>query len=425
MTVDQKTLIDWAALFDEPGTPPEQARLLRPLTIEHLDALSTLSHSTQRMAETGYQWSSGWHEKGAKEDGLILWRTEYPPSWSEVVLQGPHLAVATPFAKEPNENCRSKGDYSDWDLEEIPERMIPRTNYQRACSEEDYRAELDRWDEEPYTNRWRLAWRRMTQPGQERSLRAALIPPGPAHVDPVHTLALPSDRGTALVAGLWASIPFDYLVKVSGKSDVRTDYANRFPAPLDHSTLPYLLLRTLRLNCLTRDYATLWEELYESTFHDDAWTSAFAHQPALGDVDREWTMATPLRTDYDRRAALVEIDALAALMLGLTAEQLCAIYRAQFAVLRKYEHRMWFDANGRKIAKAHQTAGVKQETGDYELVNRWADEPGSVELPDRYTPPFTRPDREKEMTQAYEEFARRLGLDTSHQPSTAEPRAAP
>ena len=58
-------------------------------------------------------------------------------------------------------------------------------------------------------------------------------------------------------------------------------------------------------------------------------------------------MATPLRTDYDRRMALVEIDALAALMLGLTADQLCAMYRTQFSVLFKYEYSKFFDAAGR------------------------------------------------------------------------------
>jgi hypothetical protein len=103
-------------------------------------------------------------------------------------------------------------------------------------------------------------------------------------------------------------------------------------------------------------------------------------------------MATPLRIDYDRRMGLVELDALAALILGLTADQLCAMYRTQFAVLRKYEYEMWFDANGRRVPG--------------EVVKTW--KAGSRANLGRYVLPFSQPDREKEMTRAYEEFKRRL-----------------
>ncbi len=78
-----------------------------------------------------------------------------------MILQGPHFTVATPFAKQPNENCKHNQDYSDWDLESLPEQVIPRTNYQRACDRR--RATTlgsDHWDGLPSTDGGDVIWRR-------------------------------------------------------------------------------------------------------------------------------------------------------------------------------------------------------------------------------------------------------------------------
>ncbi|GAB3863884.1 hypothetical protein GCM10029963_73370 [Micromonospora andamanensis] len=120
-------------------------------------------------------------------------------------------------------------------------------------------------------------------------------------------------------------------------------------------------------------------------------------------------MTTPLRTDYDRRLALVEIDALVAIMLGLTAEQLCAMYRSQFAVLRKYEWEMFFAPDGHKIGAETHNRGVRQTAEETKIITAWKKaqlNPSASEpvIPDRWV----KPDREKEMTRAYEEFQRRL-----------------
>jgi hypothetical protein len=392
LTIDERVLTSWARLFNEPGTLAVEARLLRPISQADLAALETLANQPTRLADIDYHWSSGFHEKGAKEQGIIRWETQVPTSWDETILQGPHFTVATPFAKEPNENCRNKQDYSPWNLEMLPERVIPRTNYQRVGDRDTYQAEIDHWEGRPSSSYWRLFWRRMTQPGLERSLHAALMPPGPTHVHTVYSLTGPSWRATAALGAFCSTLLFDYLVKVSGKSDIQDELIRRFPTPLGHPLQNNLLLRVLRLNCLTRDYAPLWEELFDPAWHIDRWTDPASNRPLLGGVGRKWIMATPLRIDYDRRMALVELDALVALVLGLTAEQLCAIYRSQFAVLRKYEYEMWFDANGRRVP------GV--------VVKAWKVD-SAADL-GRYVLPFSQPDREKEMTRAYEEFKRRL-----------------
>lgn len=407
--ITEKTLNQWAALFDEPGTPTLEARLLRPVTREQLDALSVMAEQSVRLVDLKYMWSRGWDEDKFKKDGYGEWSTEYPSSWKEVVLQGPHFSVATPFAREPNEQCAHRNDYSDWDLEDLPAQVVPRTNYQRITDRERYESGLSRWDEIPYVDYYRIAWRNMTYAGLERSLVSALIPPGPTHVHTVHTLAAPSDRETTIVAGLWSSLPLEYLVKVSGATKVNKEMVDRFPAPIGHPAALLLLLRILRLNCLTRDYALLWKELYEDGFGEDYWTESFKHWPKLGVSTKDWTMETPLRTEFERRAALVEIDALAAIMLGLTADQLCLMYRGQFAVLRKYEYNMWFDNQGRKIAKDHHAHGVKQQKDDFKLLQSHLNGEDSGDLLERYEEPITPVDREAEMRAAYADFSRRLG----------------
>ncbi|QXW01954.1 Eco57I restriction-modification methylase domain-containing protein [Rhodococcus globerulus] len=433
--IGEETLRDWALLFDPVGTCASRARLVRPLTHEHVEVLSLFAHQAQRLADMGYKWMRCFEEDKAKKDGLVEWQTGYVDSWDEVVFQGPHFTVGNPFAKEPNEFCNSKGDYSAWDLELLGDSVIPRTNYHRATSRETYEAGIPVWGGRPATDYWRVGWRAMTQPGLERSLHSAMLSPGTAHVHTVHSSFVGSVEAldgsnstraadalnTVLTAGMWSSLPLDYLVKVSGKTHVQAELIDRFPSPLDHPASRFLLLRTLRLNCLTRKYGDLFEALYRESFVKDSWTSAMPNISEMGICASIWEMETPLRSDFERRAALVEIDALAALMLGLSAEHLALMFRAQFPVLRKYEYEMYFDAKGRKIAKDHHAQGVKQQKEDYKLLQAYLDGNDSGDLLDRYKPfppdenhdePwFYKPDREAEMRTAYAEFERRLGLD--------------
>ncbi|RDH77068.1 restriction endonuclease subunit M [Mycolicibacterium moriokaense] len=431
--VDERVLTDWARLFDSKGTSPAHARLLRPLTQEHAQVLAILAANEVRLADLGYRWTLCFDEGKAKREGVIEWRTERRSSWDEVILQGPHISVANPYSKEPNAACKNNSDYSAWDLRSLPESVIPRTNYQRACPRERYEKELPVWGLQPASNYWRVAWRKMTQPGLERSLHAAIIHPGAAHVDGIFTLAVGNSRtgpqskreplkdlrDTALVAGLMSSLPLDYLVKVSGRVNIQSELVDKFPAPVSHPSAKFLLLRTLRLNCVTKEYGTLWTDLFDEEFNSDLWTSPFNFlRRPLGNVTSAWEIDSPLRSEMERRAALVEIDALAALMLGLTADHLALVFRAQFPVLNKYEYAMYFDVEGQRIAKDHQTYGVRQQKEDYRLVESYVLGDDYGDLFSRYTPfppddshdrPwFYKPDREAEMRSAYAEFERRL-----------------
>ncbi|MGW2172160.1 type II restriction endonuclease subunit M [Streptomyces sp. NPDC001705] len=406
--VTEPVLFAWGKLIDSPNTPAMEARSMRPITTHDNSAIQTLSRFPRRLNDYDFWWTRGLEEDKAKREGVIRWSTDVPSSWEEVVLQGPHFSNATPFAKQPNLHCKSNKDYTACQLEEISEDVIPRTNYQRECSIEVWKSTQRVWGDKRSNEFFRVGWRRMITSNTERSLQAAILPPGPTHVDLVHTLSLEQERGTAIVGGLWASIPFDYLIKVSGASKVNIELVRSFPAPLEHPLIVPLLLRALRLNCLTREYSPLWENLFESVWLADRWTNPESSRVRIQAVDPTWSMATPLRTEYDRRMALVEIDAIVAVMLGLTAEQLCAMYRSQFAVLRKYEWEMFFAPDGHKIGAATHNVGIRQTPEETAFVKAWAKAARAGDPTPAIPDGWVKPNREAEMTRAHADFTARL-----------------
>ncbi len=391
--VDATVLARWAALVDEPGTPALEARMLRPVNRSSQAVLDKIVHSP-RLADCNPNIAQGWMEDAARRAGYIESRSAVPKSWADVILQGPHFTVATPLIKQPRATMRSSQDYENWDLEKIPEDAIPRTSYQRAMPWGTYIAGYKTWNGVPSNQFWRLVWRNMIDSSTVRTLHSALIPPGPTHVNAVFDLSVGDNRELVVAAGLWASVVHDFLVKASGMSKVQAEFVPRFPHVRRHALEPELIIRTLRLNSLTRVYEPLWMELYNPVWRQAAWTHDRSDRPELGDVTPEWRWETPLRTDFDRRQALVEIDAITAIMLDITAEELCTIYRTQFGVLRKYEKAMRFDANGRQVPgevlKEFDKRGERADLG-------------------RYVLPFTPVDREKDMTRAHEVFTERMG----------------
>ena len=64
----------------------------------------------------------------------------------------------------------------------------------------------------------------------------------------------------------------DYQIRSAPQSTIRTHQAARIAVPDEgHTLIPRLILRTLRLNCLTNAYAPLWQELWDPTFLEDEW----------------------------------------------------------------------------------------------------------------------------------------------------------
>ncbi|MFF3458972.1 hypothetical protein ACFYXH_32575 [Streptomyces sp. NPDC002730] len=129
------------------------------------------------------------------------------------------------------------------------------------------------------------------------------------------------------------------------------------------------------------------------------------------DLQSTWEYTTPLRTEHERRAALVELDALVAVWLGITADQLFAIFKSRYPQLHDYESVTYFDANGRKIAGDFNTYGHGQTKQDYLDLLAHLDNPATTPPPPGYTSPFYKADREAEMRAAHAHFQARLDAE--------------
>jgi hypothetical protein len=412
--VDTERLMLWQALLDQHDAPLDETPLVHVVSTAEVGAMTKLAAYSPRLGDRNPRISTGYHEMGARRKGLIREEVSAPGLWSEVVLQGPHFFVATPFAKQPPDMGR-QGRLCD--LTMLAATAVPTTKYRRASDLATYRQAQDQWVDHslsedvtrPYTEFYRLTWREMIADNSERSLIACLIPPGPAHVDAVHSLALASVAETVLAAGFWASIPVDYLIRVTGRSKVAKAGVKMMPFPKpDHPLAGDLLLRTLRLNCLTNAYAELWRELYDPARSVESWALDWPSLSELGNVGRDWKRDTPLRTEYARRAALVEIDALVAVWLGLEIEEFLATYESRFSVLADHEENMYFDSTGRKLAADYDAWGQRQTKEHWKQFELYLEDPEGNPPPDGYVPPFYKADRVAEYRQAHAVFSEQL-----------------
>nr|WP_197046251.1 N-6 DNA methylase [Planktothrix paucivesiculata] len=446
--VNQDSLKLFATLYDEKDTPALHAKLPTIHSQQLLTVLNKFGQQKQSLIDLEKEYFSTqfWNETNAKEEGTIKRHTcftELPQQW---ILSGPHFFVGRPFYKTPRAICTEKAHYDVVDLTVIPDNYLPRTNYIPACDESEYanRIPTVSWfeDEENKQNKvtdyYRLVFRGMLPPANERTLIGTIIPKKSAHTNAVRSYVFSNKLHShfLILSSLTFSIVYDFLVKSTGKTNLHQTLDD-FPIIYGTKFDDALIIRCLTLTCLTNHYAELWETSYKLEFNQDGWTSIEfnttneyrkpLNPEFFNKLIPHWQRNIALRTDYERRQALVEIDVLAAMALELTLDELITIYRVQFFVMRQHEKETYYDMNGRivfTIRKGLVGVGFPRKGKKGELG--WEDikdmKSGTVErtiiddtMPGGpiqrtivYQAPFERCDREEDYRIAWESFEKRF-----------------
>ena len=431
--VDDEALALFADLYDEEGTPPRAARLPAVHSQQIVEVLRRFADQSRRLGDLQGEYfpSEMWHETNADEEGTIERDTQFPDDASNWILSGPHFFVAAPLYQTPRRECKTSAYYDALDLTSLPSGYLPRTNYIPACSDAEYRRRTPTvpWENgKPVTDFYRIVFRKMLDASMVRTLMPVIMPRQAGHIHGCFSITQRNTNRIPHLVALFSSLPFDFFVRSTGKNNIQDDVVKQFPSPKQssHRSATALRLRALLLNSLTTHYADLWQDCWQDAFRAGRWTKDDPRLPAetFTTLEPRWEWATPLRTRFARRQALVELDVLAARALGLSLDELQTIYRVQFPVLRKYEQNTFYDQNGRIIyTKNRGLTGVgfksaewkkikDQQTGTVEQrVEDDTRRGGPVERVIEYEAPFDKCDREADYETAWAAFEGRENGD--------------
>ena len=360
VTVGEEELKVLSEVFEN-GADWESAKFTSihsEVVIQVLEKLSKFPHHVSDVSELII--SEGLHETGSVDRGIMKRCTTYPDiEKCELIYSGPHFFCGNSTYKTPRSSCLLNSDYDTIDLSIIRDDYVPRTNYIPTIKLSDFKRIITGFPKgqdndgntmyDLWTDYYKVGFRRMIGSTSERTLSGAFLLKNSLHIGGVVSVTFKDYNYLLEFTALSSSLVMDFYVKVLGISDIHANRLYPFPLGIEDKYKPALFARILLLNCLTKHYAELWEDMWKEEYKQESWSIEDKRLKPFASLTEQWQWSTPLRNYFERRQALVEIDVIAAMALGLSLQDLEMIYTIQFPVLQQNENDTWYDAEGKIV----------------------------------------------------------------------------
>ena len=354
VTITDKELQVLSDTFED-GTTGDCAKLVSLHSMEIIRALQKLSAFPTKIDNYDVIYRRPIDETNDQKSGIIVRVNKKPVIDNyEMIYSGPHIGICNPLYKSPKQLCILNSDYDNIILSSIDDSYIQSTNYIPNIPKKDWivRTKGFSFVENGVQkfNNWidlyKLGFKEYVGATSERTIIPAIILPKVAHINTIQSISFKDVFLLVEETGLAASLVVDFYFKTIGSSHVTPGRIASFPLGVSMRFKSHPYSRTLLLNCLTVHYSDLWQEMWDEAYKQETWSIDDPRLKPFDQLHEDWAWDIPLRNYFERRQALVEIDVIVAMALGLTLEDLEMIYTIQFPVLQQNEADTWYDQKG-------------------------------------------------------------------------------
>lgn len=349
----------------ENGCNPEEVCFVSIFEKRVLSILSKISKLSKRISDIETVPYSGLNQTTDVSNGTIRRDVDYPNIDNyEMVYVAPQISVANPLAQNPRSNCHSKFDNDNIILTTIDDQFSSRMVYARALSIEEFKTKVKGFSigvnsdgNQIYDNwidHYKIAVREFINNTSDRSLASVILPPKISHLYTIVSLVFREENYGIEFAALTSSIVMDFYLKNIGAQHLNTTRLSKFPLGIDNVFKTSLFARILMLNCLNNNYSTIWNNCYSEVFNNEQWSLKDDRLKDFSSLSSKWDWSVPLRNAFERRMALIEIDVISSMAIGLTLDELEYIYNVQFPILKSNEENTFYDSKGQIIYSSNR-----------------------------------------------------------------------